>query len=154
MKKTLLIFLAGFLLFSCSKPDDTKTTPTTTVNSIITKNWKQYKRYDNNIENTTGDMQYWDIRSDLSVTREYTYTDTTILPDTSYTDTWSLVNNDTELRVLIDRMQPTNGGTDSIHITGYEIYSVLKLTNDTLILEEDLSDETLTWILKLVLIPN
>lgn len=153
MRITTIIFLAIVLLSSCNKPDDSKTTPITTVNTIITKNWKQYKRYDNNIENPSGDMQYWDIKSDLSVTREYTYTDTTILPDTSYTDTWVLANNETELQVKIDRMEPT-GGTDSIHITGYEIYSVLKLSNDTLILEEDLSDETLTWVLRLVLVPN
>jgi len=154
MKKTILILASVVLLFSCNKPDEPVQTTPTTSNSVIVKKWKLYKKYNNGTENTSGDMEYWDFKSDYRIIRGFIYADTTILPNATYTDTWSLANNDTELRVLLDRWVPINEGADSIHIEGYEIQSVLKLSSDTLILEEDLSDDNTTMIVKKFLIPN
>jgi len=154
MKKTILLLASVVLLFSCNKPDEQEQTTPTTSNSVIVKKWKLYKKYNNGTESTNGDMEYWDFKSDYKLIRDFIYADTTILPNATYTDTWSLANNDSELRIKLDRWIPTNNGTDSIHMQGYEIHSVLKLSADTLILEEDLSDEDYTMIVKRILIPN
>ena len=154
MKKTILILASVVLLFSCKKTDEPVQTTPTTNNSVIVKKWKLHKKYNNGTENTSGDMEYWDFKSNYIIIRDYIYADTTILPNATYTETWSLANNDTELRILLDRWVPINDGADSIHISGYDIYSVLKLTTDSLILEEDLSYEDDTMIVKRIFIPN
>ncbi len=142
------------LLFSCNKPDEPVQTVQTTSNSIIVKKWELHKKYINGTENTNGDIEYWDFKSNFDITRDFIYADTTIVPNATYTETWSLANNDTELRIMLDRWALINGGADSIHIEGYEIQSVLKLSSDTLILEEDLSYDNTTMIIKKILIPN
>lgn len=154
MKKILLLLVSIFLIFSCNKPAEPIQTTPTTSNSVIVKKWKLYKKYNNGNENTSGDMEYWDVKSNFDIKRDYIYADTTILPNATYTETWSLANNDTELRIMLDRWVPINSGTDSIHIDGYEVHSVLKLSSDSLILEEDLSYDNTTMIIKKVLIPN
>jgi hypothetical protein len=146
--KILITAILVFVFFASCKKDEDNANTQITVNPIVGK-WNLSEKYFNEIANNDGNIEFWDIKSSGVINRNYNYADEN-LTDVIYTDTWKIIDNNTILQIDIDRW--VQNKSDSIHVVGSEIYSIIKLETNSLIVEQDLSYEQDTAIIKSIFI--